>query len=446
MKGALKGALMVMKVPKGKLPKAVPEDRFVSGVDKQQGGWHHTYTLPLDCPLFELTEVGAAHWVVMDAWTLHEAALLLSGADPKRVSEFDKDASTPKPDLSSCGYVGIFDRLSRASEVGVLLFPAAPLTVCEWASKKHGIPASLRVALASHSGDGSRGNQVRGVTYSYPLFPRLQALTPWRGGRTTDTDVLTLEEAARMATRHAGEEVTVADVFRAAGRGEIPLRAVVHRSAKVQRYNGGVYCNKGTENENVVPSGSIPTLPLTACQHLAAGGRASWRTFDGYEEVNGTLMRFTEAMLTNDEPDFETVPADCRVTGNDIHALADAFCEAPAQPQAAMPARLTECASNAPLPLATREIAACFDGIRWSEREWKKPLGDKPKWLRPCVAIPGQQGVSETRWDPVKIAAWLVHNEYTQARSIRARFQTKPLLRPWLEEWKTYEADNFDTQ
>lgn len=437
---------MVMKVPKGKLPKAVPEDGFYLDTDKQQGCRHHTSTLPLDSPLFELTEEGAAHWVAMDAWTLHEAALLLSGANPKRVSEFDRDAFVAKPDLESCGYVGIFDRLSRASEVGALQFPAAPSMVGEWASKKHGIPASLRVALAAHSGDRARSNQVRGVTYSYLLFPRLQALTPWRGGRTTDTDVLTLDEAARMASRHAEQEVSVADFFRAAGRGEIVLRAVVHRTAKVQRYNGGVYCNKGSENENVVPSGSIPTLPLTACQHLAAGGRASWRTFDGYEEVDGTLMRYTEAMLTDDEPDFETVPADCRVTVNDVHALADVFCEAPAQSQAEVPTPAGDATSKAPLPLTTGDIAFCFDGIRWSEKQWKKPLGDRPKWLQGCVVIPGQKGVSQTRWNPVQIAAWLVHNGHTQANRVRARFQTRPLLGPWLEAWKTYEADYFDTQ
>jgi hypothetical protein len=338
---------MVMKVPKGKAHRLEPEDRLVSGMDHQECGRCYMNKLPLDSPLFELTEVGAAHWVAMDAWTLKESALLLSGANPKRISEFDKDSHVAKPDLESCGYVGIFDRLSRASEVGVLTFPSAPSTVCEWASRKHGIPASLRVALAAHGGDGARSNQARGVTYSPPLFPRLRARTTWRGGRTTDTDVLTLDEAARMASKHAGEDVPVAEFLRAAGRGEIILRAIVHRSAKVQRYDGGVYCNKGTENENVVPSGSIPTLPLTACQHLAAGGRASWRTFDDFEDINGTLMRFTKAMLTDDEPDFETVPADCRVTGNDMHALADAFCEAPAQPQVATPAPVeTESAND----------------------------------------------------------------------------------------------------
>ena len=98
-----------------------------------------------------------------------------------------------------------------------------------------------------------------------------------------------------------------------------------------------------------------------------------------------------------------------------------------------------------PPPLTTSDIAFCFDGIRWSDAEWRKPLGDKPKWLKSCVAIPAQRGVSETRWNPVLIGAALLQNGHAQDRTIRARFQTKPLLMPWLEAWKTYEADNIET-
>lgn len=118
-----------------------------------------------------------------------------------------------------------------------------------------------------------------------------------------------------------------------------------------------------------------------------------------------------------------------------------------AQPQAEPPAPVVvESGNNGPLPLTTGDIAFCFDGIRWNEQQWRKPLGDKPKWLQSCVAIPGQRGVSETRWNPVLIAAALVHDGHAQARSIRAKFQTKPQLKDWLEAWKTYEADNFGTQ
>lgn len=284
------------------------------------------------------------------------------------------------------------------------------------------------------------------VTYHFPMFERLTPRTPWAGGRMSDTDVLTLADAAGMATKHAGEPVTVGDFLRAAGRGEIKLKAIVHSTAKVQAHDGGVFCNEGAVNENIVPAGCIPTLPLTACQHLAATGRASWRTFDGFEMRDGILMRYTKGMLTDDEPDFETVPDDCRVTGYDVHALADEYTAPEAKQAEPQAAPVAQSASNAPLPLTTGDIAFCFDGIRWNEQAWKKPLGDKPKWLQGCVAIPGRKGVSETRWNPVLIAAALVHNGHAQARSIRARFQSKPQLQPWREAWKTYEADNFDTQ
>lgn len=285
------------------------------------------------------------------------------------------------------------------------------------------------------------------ISYQYPMFERLQPRSEWRGGRLADTDLLTLEEAAGFASKHAGEEITARDFLRAAGRGEITLRAIVHRAAKVRKHDGGVLFNKGEPNENIVPAGAIPTLPLSACQHLANAGRASWRTFDGFEERNGMLMRYTKGMLADDEPDFETVPDDCRVVGYDVHALADEY-TAPeakqAEPQTAPV--VAESANNGPLPLTTGDIAFCFDGIRWNEQQWRKPLGDKPKWLQSCVAIPGQRGVSETRWNPVLIAAALVHDGHAQARSIRAKFQTKPQLKDWLEAWKTYEADNFGTQ
>ena len=102
--------------------------------------------------------------------------------------------------------------------------------------------------------------------------------------------------------------------------------------------------------------------------------------------------------------------------------------------------------STGPLALTTGDIAFCFDGLRWSEQKWKKPLGDKPKWLQACVHTPGQRGVFETRWNPVAIGAALVKDGHTQPKSVRARFQTREPLKPWLEAWKTYEADHLATE
>lgn len=98
-----------------------------------------------------------------------------------------------------------------------------------------------------------------------------------------------------------------------------------------------------------------------------------------------------------------------------------------------------------PLPLTTGDIAFCFADLRWDEQKWKKPLGDKPKWLAACIAIPGVRGVSETRWNPVLIGAALERQGHAKQNNIRAKFQTQPQLAPWLDAWKTYEADNFST-
>ncbi len=163
------------------------------------------------------------------------------------------------------------------------------------------------------------------LEFRLSMNERLEPRRPWRGGRITDIDVLTLAEAAREATRHAETEVTVADFLRAAARGEIRLLAIVRATAKVQKHDGGIYCNASEPTENITPKGAIPYLPLTACRQLANAGRASWRTYDGFVFRDGLWWSFTEGRLTDDEPDFETVLDDCRVTGYDVHALADAF-------------------------------------------------------------------------------------------------------------------------
>lgn len=102
--------------------------------------------------------------------------------------------------------------------------------------------------------------------------------------------------------------------------------------------------------------------------------------------------------------------------------------------------------ADVPEPLTTSDIAYCFAGLRWDEQGWKKPLGDKPKWLLSCIAIPGKRGVHETRWNPVLIGAALVQSGHAKPNSVRARFQSKSQLSAWLEAWKTYEADYLDTE
>lgn len=114
--------------------------------------------------------------------------------------------------------------------------------------------------------------------------------------------------------------------------------------------------------------------------------------------------------------------------------------------EAAEPLSPTGVGMSQPTALTTNDIAHSFAGLRWpSEAAWKKPLGDKPKWLAACVVIPGSRGLNETRWNPVLIGAALIGDGHVKVNSVRARFQTMPSLQPWLEVWKTYEADNFDS-
>lgn len=191
--------------------------------------------------------------------------------------------------------------------------------------------------------------------------------------------------------------------------------------------------------------------------------RINWHnTFDEYQaEVRRAVMH--EQLVPRSSATLLPLPSaigelllDYFVTLENFMSLAARFeigvkvAEAVPEPQA-KPVE-TEGASGGvvaakaePLPLTTGDIAFCFAGLRWrTEEEWKKPLGDKPRWLSACISIPGVQGVSETRWNPVLIGAALVNKGHSKPNSIRAKFQTMPQLAAWLEIWKTYEADYFD--
>lgn len=168
------------------------------------------------------------------------------------------------------------------------------------------------------------------TTYQLPMFERLKHRTTWNGGMLAGSDVVTLEEAARFASKHAGVEITSADFLRAAGRGQIPMRAICPRAVRMEP------CRE-TDQVLTMPENCIPTLPLDACRALSSTGRAEWRTLDGYEKVEifgDVLGRFTRWQLPDTESDILTTPDDCRVTGWDVHALADAFIDKPAPPVA----------------------------------------------------------------------------------------------------------------
>lgn len=180
--------------------------------------------------------------------------------------------------------------------------------------------------------EAERIKEAMPVTYHLPLYARLEPRTPWRGGRMTNTDLLSFEEAASMASKHAGTEVTTGDFLRATGRGEIPLCGICPRTVTMQP------CRPNDE-PLPMPQGSIPTLPLVACQALSNTGRATWRTLDWFEKATsgafeGLLCRFTRWQLPPDEPDLAITPENCRLKGYDVHALADAFTSRDAVPAA----------------------------------------------------------------------------------------------------------------
>jgi hypothetical protein len=158
------------------------------------------------------------------------------------------------------------------------------------------------------------------------MFDRLEQIRPWNGGMLAGSDVVTLEDAASFASKHAGTQITPADFLRAAGRGQIPMRAICLHAVTLEP------CRE-TDKPLLLPANSIPTLPLDACKALSNTGRAAWRTIDWFEPADsfaGELCRFTRWKLPDTEPDIVTTPDDCRLTGWDVHKLADAFIEAPA--------------------------------------------------------------------------------------------------------------------
>lgn len=176
----------------------------------------------------------------------------------------------------------------------------------------------------------------------------------------------------------------------------------------------------------------------------AAQGAA---VFDEYEAAKALLAKWSasdprgtpteialrDEKLANAEQNFNAIDAKFRTLRDDFGDL----------DQTALPSNSTSV--ELPSPLTTCDVAHSFAGLRWpTEDAWKKPLADKPKWLRDCVVIPGSRGLSETRWNPVLIGGALVHRGHSKPNSVRAKFQTMPHLQPWLETWKAFEADHFD--
>jgi hypothetical protein len=279
------------------------------------------------------------------------------------------------------------------------------------------------------------------ITYQLPMFSRLEPKTPWKGSRLAETDVLTLSDAAIMASKHAKTEVTQNDILRAASRGEIPLHAILQRRAVMRP------C-RAKDRELPISKHSILPLPLTACQALANVGRAIWRHFEGFEPVEqfgGAHCRFTRWQLPEGEPDFVTTLDDCRVMGIDLHALADAFIDVPVElneqgvPQAT-PAHHKSMLQSTRTGITKHQALAAFDGL--VAIDLAGALEDGKKWVEPARLSRGAKGQRHTSmWDPVLLAIALYeHKKVAKVKLNRVFFEYK-FLTEWREEWHEKSED-----
>jgi hypothetical protein len=325
-------------------------------------------------------------WTSYDSWDTKLAIKLITiGYNLDIDGYWDEAKNLPYGSTgydSARVYVDVYQRgtsIAKSSiAAGLLKDSDTPANWLAWAKRKGYDVAHLEhpqtagvanSALVKTEGTLMQRPNAQKVVYHLRMHARLEPTSNWKVSRISDTDILNLKEASKMASQHANIEISENDFLRAAGRGEILLRAIVHSRAKVHSTDGGVFCNAGQPDENVIPAGSIPTLPLTACQHLAATGCAAWRTFDGFETVDSTSMRYTKGALLDGEPDFETVPDDCRVTGYDTHALADAFIDVPT----------TDTAKHAPV----QAVGAFVVDKPWLIKNQKDPEPTQP-WYTPA--------------------------------------------------------------
>jgi hypothetical protein len=214
---------------------------------------------------------------------------------------------------------------------------------------------------------GNFTSQVGPAVRTWQFHTRLQTLNPWRGGLMTDTDVLTLNEAAEFATAHAGRTVTVDAFLRAAGNGQISLRAVCQSDVRMMPC-----CS--WDKPFAIFKGARVRLPRDACRSLVAQGSACWRTYDGCEshpDAPEITVSFVRWQLADGAPDIVTTLGDCRVMGLDVHALADASAVAAGGPE---PSGLN------PPDLRAPQISSSLDEVLVLVGATESKKKSKPAW------------------------------------------------------------------
>ena len=236
------------------------------------------------------------------------------------------------------------------------------------------------------------------------MFPWLAPCTPWNGGMLAHLDYVTLDEAARFASGHAGVEITTTDFLRAAGRGQIQMLAICDRVVTWEP------CHV-TSVPTTTDRKMLFRLPIEACKALSQTGSANWRTIESYEHVKtlgDVLCRFTCWQLPETEPDLKTTSDECRLTGYEVHSLSDAFIKEP-QPTpeqtTATPAPVG--AGNEPVKHVNAMKKAAL--IAALEYEWPSIVSDISEATRNGLKAAAHTG-KHGKWDKDKARAWALSN------------------------------------
>lgn len=101
----------------------------------------------LDIAPLEAGSLSAEHWRKMPSWKLNEAALLLTGIDPRRLDTWLKNTPERQRIFSVPEYLDEVTKvLDAAQVVGELRFPEVPKKVVKWWARDTGraIPAALK--------------------------------------------------------------------------------------------------------------------------------------------------------------------------------------------------------------------------------------------------------------------------------------------------------------
>lgn len=224
--------------------------------------------------------------------------------------------------------------------------------VDEWLARSLSVPYRLG-PLVPHLSAFPSGKQLpTDVLYEVPLHDFLEPKTAWRGGRMALDEAIPLREAARLASKHASQEITEADFLRAGARGEIRIRAMVPRTVTMWPVRAG-------DSVITLKQGALREIPPQVCEALSITGTARWRELEAREPVeamDGRVCRFVCWRLAPQEDDLVSSTGECVVMGLDVHALADAF----AVPQSGTdrPAKALPSAQPLPAQSATASPAA----------------------------------------------------------------------------------------